>query len=146
VGGLLTVISLIVVGTWIWVGVDASKRDWSEIGYGTVGWLIGCFLLWIVFFPLYLVRRKKAPLKGASIVAGPAGVSSHAEMYRECPHCKEAMRRDADTCPHCRRTSTPWRFYEGRWWFRENAEAAWQWLDEKTGSWVTPSVSPLAAT
>jgi Short C-terminal domain len=28
-----------------------------------------------------------------------------AAMYRECPHCKEPMRRDATVCPHCRGVS-----------------------------------------
>jgi predicted amidophosphoribosyltransferase len=27
---------------------------------------------------------------------------------RECPACKEKMRRDASICPHCRTPSQPW--------------------------------------
>ena len=30
--------------------------------------------------------------------------------YRECPFCKEDMRRDASVCPHCRNNSEPWVF------------------------------------
>jgi hypothetical protein len=45
-------------------------------------------------------------------------------------------RRDAEICPHCRIRSTPWRFHEGRWWFRTSDDNGWQWLDERTGSWV----------
>jgi hypothetical protein len=29
-------------------------------------------------------------------------------MYRECPHCKERMRRDANVCPQCRHESPAW--------------------------------------
>ena len=125
---------LVFVGSVIWVGVDASKRDWSVVrgsgGTSTVTWVVGCMLLWIIVFPMYLVKRGNAPLKGNEMSASPA------EMYRECPSCKEAMRRDAQACPHCRQPSTPWHFHEGRWWFRSSEEAPWHWLDERTGSWV----------
>ncbi len=131
---LVSLILLAVVGTTIWVGVDASKRDWRG-GSGTATWVVGCILLWIVFFPIYLVKRGRAPLKDA-----PAGTNALSPppgpMYRECPYCKEAMRRDAEICPHCRQPSTPWRFYEGRWWVRDSEQEAWQWLDEATGEWV----------
>jgi hypothetical protein len=57
---------LIVIGTSIWVGVDASGRDWSDskVSKSPVGWVLGCLLLWIVFFPIYLVQRSNVPLKG----------------------------------------------------------------------------------
>jgi hypothetical protein len=135
--GLL--ILLVVVGTTIWVGVDASKRDWRG-GSGTATWVIGCILLWIVVFPMYLVKRGGAPLKGAP--AGPTVLSPPDAAYRECPHCKEPMRRDAEYCPHCRQPSTPWRYHEGRWWFRESEQDAWQWLDERTNEWVGPAAPP----
>ena len=128
---------LVVVGTTIWVGLDSSRRDWGDRGSGTAGWVVGCLLLWIVVFPVYLSKRNKAPLKDApTFAAGPAALSPHGGMYRECPHCKEPMRRDADTCPHCRRPSTPWRFHEGRWWYRASDDDGWQWLNEPTGEWV----------
>lgn len=135
--GLLVL--LVVVGTTIWVGVDASKRDWSG-GSGTATWVIGCVLLWIVVFPIYLAKRGRAPLKDPP--AGPAALPQGAR-YRECPHCKEPMRRDAEICPHCRQPSTPWRFHEGRWWFRASEHDPWQWLDERTGSWAAHE--PLSA-
>jgi hypothetical protein len=61
--GLIVV--LIVAGTTIWVGFDSAKRDWNE-GSGTLVWVLGSILLWIVVFPLYLVKRGRAPLKGAA--------------------------------------------------------------------------------
>jgi hypothetical protein len=126
-------ILLVVVGTTIWVGIDASRRDWSG-GSGTATWVLGCILLWIVVFPLYLAKRGKAPLKDAP--TAPAVLSPHGAMYRECPHCKEPMRRDAELCPHCRHPSKPWRFHEGRWWYRDSEEEPWQWFDERRGAWV----------
>jgi hypothetical protein len=146
--GLL--ILLVVVGTTIWVGVDASKRDWRGAsgsgGSSTATWVLGCILLWIVVFPMYLVKRGRAPIRNAP--AGPNALSPPpGAMYRECPHCKESMRRDAEICPHCRQPSTPWRLHEGRWWFRGSERDTWQWLDEHTGEWVghEASAAPMQA-
>jgi hypothetical protein len=134
---LALLILLVVVGSTIWVGVDASKREFGDKGLvgSTAGWVVGCVLLWIVVFPYYLFRRGRAPLKSAA--AAPLGLPSAGAIYRECPHCKESMRRDAKICPHCRQPSTPWRFHEGRWWFRASGEDSWRWLDERSGTWVT---------
>jgi hypothetical protein len=129
--------ALVVVGSIIWVGVDSSKRDWSDVkgsgGTSTTTWVVGCALLWIVIFPMYLFKRGNAPFKTETAASTSA---STAQMYRECPHCKEAMRRDAQTCPHCRQLSTPWQFHDGHWWYRSAEQAPWHWLDEQTGAWV----------
>ena len=135
---LPALILLVVVGTTIWVGLDASKRDWKSVG-GTGGnstatWVVGCILLWIFVFPLYLAKRGKAPFK---TLAATAATQAPAQVHRQCPHCKEAMLRDNHACPHCRQSSTPWQFHEGRWWFRSSEQAPWQWLDEGAGVWVT---------
>ena len=147
--GLLVL--LVVVGTTIWVGVDASKRDWGD-GMGTAGWVIFCILLWIVGFPVYLAKRGKAPLKEAlfaspsvgPLAPSPPGSPEAAALYRECPHCKEAVRRDAEVCPHCRKESTPWRFHDDHWWYRETPEEPWEWLDEARSVWVAhePAAAP----
>jgi hypothetical protein len=65
---------------------------------------------------------------------------------RECPHCKEPMRRDAGTCPHCRRESPAWTYHSGRWW-THNSAGAWAWLDESAGRWsvVEAPTSPSPA-
>lgn len=55
------------LGTTIWVGVDASRRDWSKRSFGTAGWVVGTLLLWIVFFPVYLAKRGDAPLKRSRV-------------------------------------------------------------------------------
>jgi len=63
-----------VVGTTIWVGIDASRREWGD-GLGPASWVVFCLLLWIVAFPIYLVKRNNAPLKDAfvpTVVAAPS--------------------------------------------------------------------------
>lgn len=129
------VLLLIVVGSTIWVGVDASRRDWGT-GTGTAGWVIGCLLLWIVFFPIYLAKRGKAPLKEGEVAPRVSAGPNPDRLYRECPHCKEDMRRDAGTCPHCRKESPAWHFHDGHWWARNGDAEPWQWLDEATGTWA----------
>jgi hypothetical protein len=68
--------------------------------------------------------QKKAELLGA-------------RTHRECPHCKEQMRRDASVCPHCQRDSPAWTENEGYWWRTDDA-GAWVYLDEISGEWRTP--------
>jgi uncharacterized RDD family membrane protein YckC len=71
------------------------------------------------------------------------------KSYRECPHCKESMRRDANICPHCRNESQPWIFHNGFWWWR--TEDATYYLDERSGQWMkfdpqpSPGVAPTGA-
>lgn len=54
---------LLVIVTSIWVFVDARKigvRKGLVTGLADLspaGWLVACLLLWVVAFPLYLVKR-----------------------------------------------------------------------------------------
>lgn len=54
---------LIVLGSSIWVLIDAKSigvRKGVITGLGNMGpwaWFFGCLLLWIVGFPLYLIKR-----------------------------------------------------------------------------------------
>jgi Protein of unknown function (DUF2510) len=65
---------MVVVGTSIWLGFDAANHDWSEDSFANKPWkwVVGALLLWIVVFPLYLVKRGRVPLKsdGANGVQG----------------------------------------------------------------------------
>jgi hypothetical protein len=62
---MLWLIVLAIVATTIWVGVDASGRDWSgdRFANSPTKWIIGMLLLWIIVFPVYLARRGRAPQK-----------------------------------------------------------------------------------
>jgi Protein of unknown function (DUF2510) len=59
---------LIVIASTVWVGADASRRDWSHDKFADAAWkwVLGCLLLWIVVFPLYLARRNGKPAAGAA--------------------------------------------------------------------------------
>jgi hypothetical protein len=53
---MYAVIVLVVVGSTIWMGVDAyhAGRSWGSVA----GWVIGALLVWIVAFPWYLASRR----------------------------------------------------------------------------------------
>ena len=67
-----------------------------------------------------------------------------AQTHRECPHCKEQMRRDASVCPHCQRDSQPWTQNGGYWW-RPADDGSWLYLDELTGDWSAPAPQPASS-
>jgi hypothetical protein len=62
---MVPLLLLVFVATTVWVGVDASGRDWSGDGFAksATTWVVGMLLLWIVVFPVYLARRGRAPHK-----------------------------------------------------------------------------------
>jgi hypothetical protein len=60
------VVLLLVIGTSVWVAVDAKNLGMQRgrIGGGMLdmsvtGWVVCCLLLWIIAFPCYLVARGK---------------------------------------------------------------------------------------
>lgn len=62
---------VVVLGSAVWVGVDASQRDFTgdKFASSAAVWVIGTLLLWIIVFPLYLFKRGKAPQLGRSALA-----------------------------------------------------------------------------
>jgi hypothetical protein len=64
------IMGLIVLGSAIWMGVDSAqlgydKRDIRGIAaMGPVGWFFCGWLLWIIAFPLYLVKRPELKAAG----------------------------------------------------------------------------------
>lgn len=58
----------VVLFTSAWVWLDAPKHDMSRF------WGVGAFLLWIVFFPLYLVvRTGHKPVPAGAPTTHPPG-------------------------------------------------------------------------
>lgn len=51
------------IGSIVWVGVDAgnikreSQSQRGPANTSPAAWVVACTLLWIVFFPVYLIRR-----------------------------------------------------------------------------------------
>jgi heme/copper-type cytochrome/quinol oxidase subunit 1 len=64
-------ILLVIVTSTIWMGLDASGRDWSHNRFArhTWQWVVGGLGLWIVAFPVYLASRNGAPRKGSPLTA-----------------------------------------------------------------------------
>ena len=66
---------LLVLATTIWVGVDASRRDWSKepcVRRGTVDWVAGCLLLWIVRLPRLSRQARRRTAQAALVAALPS--------------------------------------------------------------------------
>ena len=128
-----TFMLLLVVGSSIWVGIDAFNLAKTSNGKGPGGtspaaWVVGCLMLWIVFFPYYLVKRGKPQLSPST------SSSDSARPRRECPHCRSQMRADASVCLQCQRESDPWENRDGvSWVFRPSGN---YYLDEARNTWV----------
>jgi hypothetical protein len=64
---MTALILLTILGTTIWLGFDASQRDWRNNSFARSAaiWVLGAVAMWLVVFPLYLVQRGRVPLKPA---------------------------------------------------------------------------------
>lgn len=89
--------------------IIAGKIWGNKGGSSGVGGVMGLLLGWIGVIIAAVATPSRAAQFSGGAVAGPSG------PVRECPHCKEQMRRDASVCPHCQRDSDAWVFHEGRW-------------------------------
>jgi hypothetical protein len=85
-------IPLLVLGTSIWVLIDASRIGVKKAAQkpqtgrlqadvGPVGWFIFCLLVWIIAFPYYLVVRS--------------------QLRKKCPQCLGVVPDGARKCMHC---------------------------------------------
>jgi hypothetical protein len=69
----------------IWVYMDAKKNNYST--QMSIGWMLGVFMLMIVFLPFYLIvkaKRAKRPV-----------------MSTACEHCSKVYFGSPNYCPHC---------------------------------------------
>ena len=59
------VILLVVIGSAFWVYSDAKQQIRTGRKFEPIssagGWFWACILLWIVFFPWYLVKKSQSP-------------------------------------------------------------------------------------
>ncbi|MGD0167284.1 MAG: hypothetical protein ABSC51_08350 [Gaiellaceae bacterium] len=115
----------------------------SSKGRGILlGLLLGFFLNWIGVIIALLVSEQ--PLRVPPPNPPPGWQRVPSAAYRECPHCRERMRRDARVCPHCRNESEAWTFKDGFWWCK--TDGSWNVLDEKQGAWRKWDAEPPGAT
>lgn len=75
------------IGSVVWVGVDASKRDFtgSRFANKTWQWVVGSLLVWIIVFPVYLFKRGNAPLRGSQPGPPPLAPLSHVAGFPVVP-------------------------------------------------------------
>ena len=114
----------------------------TAIAIGVYGSIVGAFM--IVFAAMaenVAVLTQELTVGETSSFRGRGGGLTGARAHldhassRECPFCKESIRRDASVCPHCQRESAAWRLHEGSWWARDK-DNNWVYLDEKRNVWV----------
>ena len=62
---MTALVPLVMLATTLWLGIDASRRDWTGSSFARSAgvWVFGSLAMWIVIFPVYLVMRGRAPLK-----------------------------------------------------------------------------------
>lgn len=74
-----SIVALLIIGSVIWVGVDASNHGVHRGGLGggfldmgVASWVICCLIFWIVALPCYLVARGRyRNLRAAGYQRGP---------------------------------------------------------------------------
>ena len=84
----------------LWVLFDAHRQ---HVRYRVIaGWVLGCLLLWVVFFPLYLMHRREY------VTLGRASEQADRDYWAAksaATYSAGVARAAADTrlvCPHCR--------------------------------------------
>lgn len=91
---------LVILCSSIWVFIDAKNIGVKKglvtgmADMGPVMWLVGCLLLWIVAFPLYLIKRPDF------IKAANSSAKESVGMVF-CRGCGKEIHSSAQTCPHC---------------------------------------------
>ncbi len=76
----------------IWVYMDAKKNNYSTPM--SIGWMLGVFMLMIVFLPFYIVTE----LRRARRQLGP---KQSAVISISCEYCSKDYFGNPNYCPHC---------------------------------------------
>jgi hypothetical protein len=121
------IVLLLVVGSTIWVGIDASnlgvqrgRLGGGSLDMSTASWVVCCLLLWIVAFPCYLVARGKyQAMSGGNASAWPqAALGAAAYVIPQTGH-HPTIGQAAVPPP----VAPPQMSADGQWWWN-----GYQWV------------------
>jgi hypothetical protein len=138
---LVGAIILWIVPTFVGHALGRPRRRWGA-AYGLcLGWLGVLILALLPPLPelstaaqLARLERQRGQLRADYVLKEQARLQAElATATRECPFCKEEMRRDATVCRHCGRDSEAWIYEDGRW--RARSGDVWYALVESRGEW-----------
>lgn len=137
--------------TWVWAAA-------AVVAFAGAGTIFKDLIVWGFVAAIYAAasffgqRRARRTVLATPVAYGGSELSvsqTNGELaatrtHRECPFCKEQMRRDASICPHCRHESPAWTLHEGRWWTKVDGTS--YWLDEVANSWQRGAAAPATTT
>jgi hypothetical protein len=138
---VVAAIILWIVPIFVGHGIGKPRRR-SGAAYGLfLGWLGVVILVLLPTLPeistaeqLARLERRRGQLRPEYIATERARLrAALATATRECPFCKEKMRRDASVCRHCRHDSEAWIYEDGQW--RARSGKMWFALVESRGEW-----------
>ena len=92
-----TIFAIFIIASIIWVAYDASKigvkKDMISgmFNMGIFGWVVACILVWIIFFPAYIIKR------GEYIKAGTRSQN----FVGFCSKCGKPLNVGATFCSAC---------------------------------------------
>jgi hypothetical protein len=137
----LVIFLIVLLGLGFIPASIANSKGYTAVGF----YFFGLFFFLPALIVVLILPNKKVAVAASPLPRGPDPIRHTPTMMssapppgpgvvRECPFCKEAMRRDALVCPHCRRESKAWNYREGRWWATNDAEEN-VWFDEVVHVW-----------
>jgi hypothetical protein len=151
------ILYLVVIGTTIWVGVDAhnlgvrrGRLGGGGLDMSVTSWVVCCLLLWIVAFPCYFIARGRyvalnqsssAPWQASAGTHRPSGYSGYPASYASPPTTPYSRGPVAVSQPVVQNAwaqpvaAPPQLSPDGRWWWNGQ-----QWLAAQPAPPVGPPV------
>jgi hypothetical protein len=134
-------VTVLIILLWVVVGGGVGAAIGSSRGRTVLGFVLG-LVLGVIGWVIIALLPPLPGHPGQFMPGTTTMLGTSAAMYRECPQCKEQMRRDASLCPHCRSASEPWTYHEGRWWVTRPSGS--YYLDAHSQQWARFEPHPTA--